>query len=142
MKLSEHFTLDEAEKSNTAIRLGIDNTAPADIIPSLEHVAQNILEPVRAHYGVPITPSSWYRCPLLNAAVNSKPTSQHIKGQAVDFEIYGVPNDELAQWVADNLEYDQLLLEFFKPDEDPHSGWLHVSLCLNGRNRHDRRTIG
>ena len=76
VRLSQHFTLNEATKSHVAIRKGIDNHAPAAHIPSLATIAKDILEPVRTHYGVPFSPSSWYRCPALNSVLGSKPSSQ------------------------------------------------------------------
>ncbi len=85
---------------------------------------------MRAHFGLPVTISSWYRCPALNKAIGGvdKPgkISQHVLGEAVDFEIPGVPNAEVAAWIRDNLEFDQCILEFYKPGI-PDSGWIHVS---------------
>jgi len=75
---------------------------------------------------LPVRINSGYRCPLLNEAVGSKSTSQHLKGEAADIEIGGVPNTLLAQWIDENLTFDQLILEFVEPD-DPYSGWVHVS---------------
>lgn len=140
MHISPHFTLQEASKSSTAIRLGIDNQPPALLIPSLRATAKNILEPVRVQFGTPFTPSSFYRCLLLNRAINSSDQSQHAKGQAVDFEVPGVSNIVLAHWVANNLEFDQLILEFYQ-DGVPMSGWVHVSWTPTGR-RNEVLTIG
>lgn len=126
MKLSDHFTLAEAVKSQAALRLGIDNTPPAPIIPRLRLVAEHILEPIRARYGVPIVPSSWYRCPALNRAIGGRDTSQHVTGEAVDFEVPGVSNFEVALFLCDRLAFDQMILEFFD-GTDPHSGWVHCS---------------
>ena len=131
MNLSEHFTLKEACYSSTALRLGIDNKAPEFVIPSLQAVALHILEPVRAHYGS-FTPSSWYRCHALNKAIGSKDSSQHIQGEAVDFEIPGTDNLELAYWCIDNLQFDQLILEYYE-ENDPSSGWVHCSYSKNFR---------
>ncbi|MEQ9444530.1 MAG: D-Ala-D-Ala carboxypeptidase family metallohydrolase [Rhodospirillaceae bacterium] len=85
-KLSDHFTLAEACKSQIAVRKGIKNTPPATAIPRLVRVATQILEPVRAQFRRPFSPSSWYRSPVLNAAVGSKPTSHHVYGLIPDFE--------------------------------------------------------
>jgi len=89
-------------------------------------VCDNILEPVRQHFGVPMVPSSGYRCLELNRAIGSGDTSQHVKGQAVDFEIPGLANQVLANWIMENVDYDQLILEFYR-QEDPNSGWIHCS---------------
>ena len=140
MYISPHFTLLEAYKSYKAIRLGIDNHPPELLIPTLQATAQNLLEPVRTHYKTPITPSSFYRCLPLNRAIKSKDSSQHRKGQAVDFEVPGVSNVDLAHWIADNLEFDQLILEFYQKGV-PMSGWVHVSWTPTGR-RNEVLTIG
>ena len=129
--LSEHFSFSEAYKSHTASRLKIDNKPAAEYRDRLVRVAESILEPVRAHYGVPFALSSWYRCPDLNKAIGSKPTSQHITGRAVDFEIPIVANVDLAHWCSSNLTFDQLILEFYNA-EDPAAGWVHCSLPVEG----------
>ena len=103
----------------TADRCGIDNTAPPNVAKNLVLVAENILEPIREHYKIPFTPNSWFRCLELNYKLNSKPTSQHITGQAVDIEVPTISNKDLAHWINKNLDFDQLLLEFYKFD-DPY----------------------
>ncbi|NKB44356.1 MAG: peptidase M15A [Alphaproteobacteria bacterium] len=138
--LSDHFTLAEAAKSQLAERKGIDNTPPAAILPRLVRVASQILEPVRSHYRVPFSPSSWYRCPVLNAAVGSKGTSQHLAGRAVDFEVPGVANVDLARWCASNLTFDQLILEFYR-EGNPASGWVHCSIAKEGVGRGEVLTL-
>lgn len=140
MNLSPHFTLKEATKSHVAARLGIDNSVPTPIIPSLVRTAEDILEPVRAHFGIPFSPSSWWRSAKLNAALRSKPTSQHVLGLAVDFELPGVSTVVLARWCADNLSFDQLLLEFHDP-ADPASGWVHCSIAEEKEPRGEILTI-
>lgn len=126
MRLSPHFTMIEAMKSQTGERLGLDNTPPNEIIPRLIFVAETILEPIRAHYGVPFSPNSWYRSPALNRAIGGAPSSQHVKGGAVDIEVPGVPNIDLAKWVNAHLKFDQLILECWN-GVDPASGWVHIS---------------
>lgn len=126
MRLSQNFTLAECVKSDTAERLGLDNTPDAETIERMKAVCTNILEAARHTYGRPVMVRSFYRSPDVNAAVGSKPNSQHVSGEAVDFEIPGVPNDELARWVRDRLTFDQCILEFYKPGV-PDSGWVHVS---------------
>jgi len=139
-KLSDHFTLAEAAKSQIAVRKDINNRPPAALIPGLMRVATQILEPVRRHYRVPFSPSSWYRSPVLNAAVGSKPTSQHLSGRAVDFEVPGVANIDVARWCAHNLTFDQLILEFYT-DDDPASGWVHCSISMDNRARGEILTV-
>ena len=94
-------------------------------IKNLENVCYEILEPVRAHFDKPITITSGYRSEALCEAIGSKKTSQHAKGQAVDFEIAGVPNIKTAYWIQNNCDFDQLILEFYKKD-DPAGGWVHA----------------
>ncbi len=133
MKLSTHFTLGELTRSSTALRLGIDNTPDDETISRLKTLCAKILEPVRDKYG-PFSPSSGFRSMELNRQIGSRDTSQHVKGEAVDFEIVGTPNDELAEWIRTNLQFDQLILEFYTLDE-PNSGWIHVSFAEQNRQQ-------
>lgn len=133
MNLSEHFTLAEAEKSQTALRLGIDNKVPEIYIPRLKLVAQQVLEPIREKFRA-FTPSSWYRSAALCKAIGSSPNSQHASGEAVDFEVPGVDNLTLAVWIDQNLSFDQLILEHYV-DGEHNSGWVHVSY-KEAMNRH------
>jgi zinc D-Ala-D-Ala carboxypeptidase len=132
-RLSPHFTLAEMEKSGTADRLGIDNRVMDDLVlANLVILCGKVLEPIRDQFG-PIRPSSGYRCLELNRALKSSDKSQHVKGQAVDFEVAGVDNAQLARWIRDNLEFDQLILEFYTGV--PDSGWVHVSYAKKNRNQ-------
>ena len=126
MNLSANFTLKELTRSDTADRLDIDNTPNEEQIESLRLLCENILQPVREHFGKPVKINSGFRCPALNQATGGSATSDHCKGQACDFEIDGVSNPDLAQWVADNLKYTQLILEFYTQGQ-PNSGWVHAS---------------
>lgn len=136
MNISPHFTLAEAIKSQTALRKGIDNKPDDAALTALKLVAEHILEPCRNHFARPFSPSSWYRGPELNRAIGSSDRSQHVKGQAVDFEIPGISNIELARHIADNLDFDQLILEFWV-DGNPTAGWVHCSYVGPDRNRRD-----
>ena len=134
-KLSPHFRLREFERSQIANRFDIDNTVQEkQIYNNLILLCENVLEPIRKHYGVPISPTSGYRCLELNRKLRSSDKSQHIKGQATDIELSIVSNYELGVWIKDNLEYDTVLLEFFKKDV-PSSGWIHVSYISKENNR-------
>lgn len=124
MNLSKNFTLSELTKSNEAARWGIDNTPTADVVENLKALAENILQPVRDHFGI-VTVSSGYRNKAVNAKAGGSATSDHIKGFAADFEVYGVQNKVLAEWIRDNLKFTQLILEF--PGQNPNDGWIHVS---------------
>ena len=125
MNLSRNFTLQELIKSDTAIRMDIDNNPNADQIEKLKSLCENILQPVRDHFGrVKVT--SGFRSEQLCVAIKSSVNSQHAKAEAADFEVMGTDNAELADWIQKNLEYDQLILEFYTPGE-PNSGWIHCS---------------
>ena len=125
MELTRNFTLSELTKSDTAIRHGIDNNPNADQIEKLKTLCEKILQPVRDHFGrVKVT--SGFRSPALCQKINSSPNSQHARAEAADFEVVGVDNCELADWIHRELEWDQLILEFYTPGE-PNSGWIHAS---------------
>ena len=133
MKLSKNFSLDELTKSQTAERKGIDNTPSPEHQENLKLLCESVLQPVRDHFGKVVTISSGYRSPELCTAIGSKITSQHAKGQAADFEIFGVSNKSLADYIDSELHYDQLILEYWN-ESDPNSGWVHCSFSA-GNNR-------
>ena len=126
MQLSGHFSLSELTKSQTAIRKGIDNKPTLEHIENLTELCVQILEPTRRNFGKPMVITSGYRSEELCEAIGSKSTSQHAKGEAADFEMFGIDNKELAKYIKNNLVFDQLILEFYNPD-DPSSGWVHCS---------------
>ena len=140
MKLSEHFKLKEFIASETAVRKRIDNTPTPEHAKNLKNVCEKILEPVRNHFGKPVRINSGYRGAALNAAVGGSSKSQHCNGEAVDFEIDGLANPELAKWVSENCEFDQIILEFYDPKEGPNSGWVHASYTTKGPNRKQKLT--
>ena len=135
MNLSRNFTLSELTKSDTAIRKGINNNPNAEQIEKLKALCENILQPVRDHFGrVKVT--SGFRSVELCLAIGSSQNSQHARAEAADFECPGVDNAELADWIHKNLPYDQLILEFYTPGE-PNSGWIHCS-WIDGTPRASR----
>ena len=138
MKLSDHFSLSELTKSDTAVRKGIPNVPKDEEVENLIMVCSEILEPVREQYGIPFIPNSGYRCLELNRAIGSSDRSQHVQGKAVDFEIPGVDNKEVALWVKENCDFDQLILEFYKEGE-PTSGWVHCSYDVDKEHRKSSR---
>lgn len=124
--LSEHFSWEEVEKSSTAERLGIDNSLPIDLVPVIKKTAvgMELVRSVLGNKGIHI--NSWYRCLALNKALSSKDTSQHIKGEAVDFVCpeFGTPL-EICKTLVEHtgyIAYDKLILE--------HT-WVHISFCGN-----------
>lgn len=132
-QLSTNFSVKEMCKSSTATRLGIDNKPNIEQAINMTHLAIKILQPVRDEHGS-TTVSSGLRVLELNRAVGSSDTSQHIKGEAADIECPGVDNLVLAKWIRDNLEFDQLILEGYE-EGDTNSGWIHVSIRADGKNR-------
>ena len=134
MSLTKNFSLIELSKSQTATRKGIDNTPSTEHQDNLKSLCTFILQPVRDHFSCVVSVSSGYRSPELCTAIGSKTTSQHAKGQAADFEIFGVSNKELADYINEELEYDQLILEYWK-ESDPNSGWVHCSYSKNDNRK-------
>jgi hypothetical protein len=130
MQLSEHFTLKELIESDTAARLGIDNTPPAYAVENLKRLCA-VLEEVRHAVGKPIRISSGYRCLKVNHAVGSKDTSQHVKGCAADIKVKGVTVDELMKVIIGaGIKFDQLIREY--------QSWVHISVP-NDPNAHPKR---
>ena len=138
MKLSKNFSLVEFTKSQTAERKGIDNAPKGEHMDAAVALFEKVVQPVRDHFG-PTVINSGYRSPDLNSAVGGSSRSQHCKGEAADIEVPGTPNAELAEWIRDNLEFDQLILEFYTSGV-PDSGWVHVSYKTDGTNRKSIQT--
>ena len=130
--LSDHFSLAEMTKSQTAERRNLPNNPDKDAIESMKLLCINILEPVRNHFDKPFTPSSGFRSAELCVAIGSSVSSQHTKGEAADFEVPGVSNLDLATWIVGNLDFDQLILEFYKGG---NTGWVHCSFKQEGNRR-------
>ncbi len=138
MYLSRNFSLNELTKSQTALRNGLENKPSMEEIVALTVLCNNILQPIRDRYGS-FAPNSGFRTVELCKLVGSSEKSQHAKGEAADIEVVGTDNYELAEWIAKNLDFDQLILEFYNSD-DPSSGWVHVSHSrTKGEQRHDIR---
>lgn len=134
MKLSEHFRLSEFTESQTATRNDIDNTPSDKEIKALKALCENVLEKIRANFGV-VRVSSGFRSKQLNKAIGGSATSQHTKGEAADIEVPSISNQVLAEWISENCSFDQLILEFHDPHKGPASGWVHVSWVAADKNR-------
>jgi zinc D-Ala-D-Ala carboxypeptidase len=126
MNLTKNFTLEEMTKSETALRYDIENTPNEQEISAMKLLAEKVLQPVRDHFGKGVKVNSGFRNQDVNQKVGGSRNSDHTRGQACDIEIPGVPNAELAEWIKDNLQFNQLILEFYTPGV-PDSGWVHVS---------------
>lgn len=152
--ISKYFSLEDLSWSDTAARNRIDNM-PKDqaVIDALTALASSVLDPIRAHFGVALRPNSGFRCRALEEAIYYKQVArmrarggklevdkwfekkQHPRGLAADIEVPGVANRALYEWIAGNLDFDQLILEGVTQPTDPNSGWVHVSFNAAG-NRH------
>jgi uncharacterized protein YcbK (DUF882 family) len=125
-QLTKNFSLEEMVKSETALRHGMENKPGPDELNNLLQLCANVLQPVRDHYQKGVKVNSGYRSPDVNAKVGGSRTSDHTRGMAADIEIPGVPNADLASYIRDNLQFTQLILEYYTVGV-PDSGWVHVS---------------
>ena len=126
MKLSKNFSLAELTKSQTAERMGLNNSPNEDQTENLRLLCERVLQPLRDHFDDVVTISSGFSDPILSRKIGSSEKSQHCKGQAADLEIFNVDNNKVSDWIKKNLMFDQLILEYYTPGE-PNSGWIHVS---------------
>ena len=126
MKLTKNFSLHEMTKSDTALRLGLDNEPDEQQLAALQTLAEKVLQPVRDYYNMGVKVNSALRTLPVNRAIGSGDNSHHVRGMAADIEIPGIPNAELAEWMVKNLDFTQIILEFYTPGV-PDSGWVHVS---------------
>jgi zinc D-Ala-D-Ala carboxypeptidase len=142
LMISKYLTLEEATRSNTAKKLGIQNLPTPEHLVNMKRVATQIFDKVRDHIGGPLFASSFYRSPELNQAIGgSSVTSQHMKGEAIDIDTkrYGVgTNKQVFDFIRKNLDFDQLLWEFGTHDEPE---WVHVSLKKEGNRRQVLRVV-
>ncbi|MFN7646991.1 MAG: D-Ala-D-Ala carboxypeptidase family metallohydrolase [Acidobacteriota bacterium] len=132
-QLTEHFTLQEMVISQTAARMGIDNTPTPEILKNLRIMAAK-LEEIRSLLGVPVLVSSGYRCPALNKAVGGSKGSAHMLGLAADFTApsFGTVLQTARKIAASGIEYDQLIYEF--------DSWVHIGLS-GGAPRRENLSI-
>jgi zinc D-Ala-D-Ala carboxypeptidase len=132
-KISQYFTIKELVRSSTARRNGFDEQfePSATIIANLEYLAKNVLDPIRVEFGV-FSPTSGYRCPALNHAVNGKASSFHLIGCAADIDFGGVPQNKLLfNWIKNNLPFTELINEY-------NYDWVHVAVV---KGRENEKTI-
>ena len=136
MKLSEHLSLSEVTRSESAKRKGISNMPTEAHIANFKLLAENIFEPIRQHFRCPIIISSGYRSKELNSAIGGSLTSQHCQGEAIDIDMdgtaQGVTNKMVFDYIKDNLNFDQLIFEF---GDDNNPDWVHVSYESTGKQR-------
>lgn len=135
MQLSKNLSLAEVVRSETAKRKGISNMPTEEHLENLKKLAENIFQPIRDHFGVPIHISSGYRSKALNKAIKgSSSTSQHCQGEAIDIDMdfTSITNKQVFDFIRDNLNFDQLIWEF---GTDSNPDWVHVSYESTGKQR-------
>lgn len=136
MQLSKNLALAEVTRSESAKRKGISNQPTPEHIENLKKVAENIFQPIREHFGVPIHVSSGYRSKALNDAIGGSLTSQHCQGEALDLDMDGSPsgvsNKDVFEFIKNKLNFDQLIWEF---GSDSNPDWVHVSYESSGKQR-------
>lgn len=139
MKLSKNLSLKEVTRSTTAQRLGIDNTPTEEHIENLKYLAENVFQPMREHFAVPIFVSSGYRGPELNKAVGGSPRSFHCHGMALDldqdYRNTTLGNGTIFHYIKDNLPFTELIYEF---GDDNGPDWVHVALA---KGREDEKKV-
>jgi zinc D-Ala-D-Ala carboxypeptidase len=134
MQLSKNLALSEVTRSETAKRRGISNMPTPEHIENFKKLAENVFQPIRDHFGVPIRISSGYRSAALNKAIGGASSSQHCQGEAIDIDMDGttVTNAQIFNYIKDNLNFDQLIWEF---GTDTNPDWVHVSYDSAGKQR-------
>jgi len=133
-KISKHISFKEGIKSNTATRLGINNTPDDYQVSNMVNIAINLFEPLREFVGGPIKINSFFRCEDLNRAIGGSSRSQHCEGRAIDLDdTFGhKTNAEMFHYIKNNLDFDQLIWEF---GDDNNPDWVHVSFISFDENR-------
>lgn len=135
-RISTHITYAEATYSDTAIRHGLDNEPNSVELLRMQLVAQNCFEPAREHFQVPLRVNSFFRSRDVNDLIKgSSKTSQHVEGEAIDMSAMpgtGLSNRELFDWLAANVEFDQLIWEY---GDDRNPAWVHISWVGDRTNR-------
>ena len=142
MKISQHLSLSEVTRSDSAKRHGIDNNPTAEHLENFKLLAEKVFEPIRAHFGVPIHISSGYRSKALNAFIKGSASSQHCKGEAIDIDMdgssNGVTNKMIFDFIKDKLDFDQLIWEF---GSDKNPDWVHVSYTKVGNRKQKLKAV-
>lgn len=134
MQLSKNLTLAEVIRSESAKRKGISNEPTAEHLENFKKLAENVFQPIREHFGVPIHISSGYRSAALNKVIGGASSSQHCTGEAIDIDMDGtsITNAQIFNFIKDNLVFDQMIWEF---GTDKNPDWVHVSYESTGKQR-------
>ncbi|WP_397599158.1 D-Ala-D-Ala carboxypeptidase family metallohydrolase [Silvanigrella sp.] len=136
MNLTQNFTLEEFEYSNTAIENNIINKANNEVVYNLKELCNNLLEPLRDKLNKPIIVTSGYRCFELNKIVGGVSKSQHLEGKAADIIVKDLSTEDLFHFIKNNFKFDQLIIEHIKG-----KNWVHVSWD-GANNRNNSLRIG
>ena len=133
-KISNHVSYAEGIKSNTAMRLNIDNSPGEYHLSNMVGIAEKVFEPLRKWVGGPIKINSFYRSVALNKAIGGSSRSQHCEGRAIDIDdTFGhKTNAEMFEWIKSNLDFDQMIWEF---GTDDNPDWVHISYVGPEENR-------
>ena len=134
MQLSKNLALAEVIRSETAKRKGISNMPTPQHIENFKKLAENVFQPIREHFGVPIHISSGYRSKALNTVVGGSLSSQQCSGEAIDIDMDGtsITNKQIFDFIKENLNFDQMIWEF---GTDTNPDWVHVSYESTGKQR-------
>ena len=132
MKISNYTTIEQATKSETAIRKGIDNTPNQEQLEAMRLLCEKVYDPLCKTIGRALPYTSFFRSVKLNKAIGGSSTSQHCKGEAIDIDCDGtaIDNKTIFELIKAEFEYDQLINEF--PDAKGNPAWVHVSCSKNG----------
>ncbi len=124
MMVGEFFNLEEFTVSQSAARAGIKNEPTADVLKNIVELCK-VLDDYRRRSGKPVVITSGYRSPKVNKLVGGARTSQHVKGEAADFIVPGVPVAEVIRQIRSfGIVFDQLIDEFGE--------WVHISFRAKG----------
>ena len=129
VELGKHFEWLEVTQSNTAEKLGINNSFPLDkkdeLILNSHKLCSRVLDPIRERFG-PVKVTSWYRSKKLNKKVGGSKKSDHLTASAADIKILHKDHFEACKWISENLQFKQMILEYYKKGDINH-GWIHIS---------------
>jgi len=138
--ISPNCSYSDAVRSDAAKRAGINNYFTPDQLYRMTQLANAIYEPLVEHFKIKIYISSFFRTYKVNELVGGAVGSQHMAnyGAAIDLDAdqnIGLTNKQLFDYIKDNLDYDQLIIEAY--NEDGTAGWIHISYVSPTKNRHE-----
>ncbi len=133
MQISKNISYNSAIKSDTAIRLGIDNTPSASAVEAMTLLCEKVVDPLYEVFPS-MTFNSFFRSGKLNSAIGGSSTSQHCKGEAIDLDSKDNQfNKAIFDYIVKNLDFDQVIAEY--PDSTGKPSWVHVSYKKSGNRK-------